>query len=317
MLLIDLAIVAMLATYGYFGYRRGVILQIVELLQLLLSFGLAFAVNTPLTNALAPHIRAGKGLVALGIFLITWLLLELLLGVAWRLGRKRLPKLPENQATHLAGIAPALLKGGILIAILLGIVQTANLPQSFTDRILNARLAQPFLAADDAWKKQFESIFGQAFHDLLAAKTIRTGDDTSVPLGFAKAGAKPCANDEAKMIELVNRERTSRGLKPVRPDDDLRGVARAHSDDMLRRGYFAHSSPEGIDPFQRMASAGITYEYAGENLAFGPNVDTAMNGLMNSPGHRANILKPEYGKLGVGCLDAGIRGEMYSQEFTG
>jgi uncharacterized protein YkwD len=85
---------------------------------------------------------------------------------------------------------------------------------------------------------------------------------------------------------------------------------------MLARGYFSHYTPEGLSPFDRMTQAGIAYTSAGENLAFSPNVQLAMQGLMQSPGHRANILSKDYGKVGIGVIDGGIYGEMFVQEFT-
>ena len=85
---------------------------------------------------------------------------------------------------------------------------------------------------------------------------------------------------------------------------------------MFARGYFSHYTPEGLSPFDRMAQTDVSYTYAGENLALAPNVTVAMQGLMQSPGHRANILFPNFGKLGVGVIDGGIYGQMYCQEFT-
>jgi uncharacterized protein YkwD len=65
-----------------------------------------------------------------------------------------------------------------------------------------------------------------------------------------------------------------------------------------------------------MDKAKIKYSQAGENLALAPDVEIAHNGLMNSPGHRANILTPEFKKVGIGCLAGGTHGKMFSQEFT-
>ena len=84
---------------------------------------------------------------------------------------------------------------------------------------------------------------------------------------------------------------------------------------MLQRGYFSHYSPEGFSPFDRMDKAGILYDAAGENLALSPNTDIAMQGLLNSPGHRANILSVSFGRIGIGVIDGGIYGEMFCQEF--
>ena len=65
-----------------------------------------------------------------------------------------------------------------------------------------------------------------------------------------------------------------------------------------------------------MNKANIEFTYAGENLALAPSTPLAMQGLMNSPGHRANILNPNFKKIGIGVIDGGIYGKMYSQEFT-
>jgi uncharacterized protein YkwD len=84
---------------------------------------------------------------------------------------------------------------------------------------------------------------------------------------------------------------------------------------MFARGYFAHVSPEGLSPFVRLTRAGVKYLTAGENLALAPTLRIAHTGLMNSPGHRANILQPSFGRLGIGITDGGRRGLMVSQEF--
>ena len=100
-------------------------------------------------------------------------------------------------------------------------------------------------------------------------------------------------------------------------DGKLMTAAQMKGEDMLAHDYFAHISPSGVTPWFWMAKTGYTYQVAGENLAFAPTVDIAMSGLMNSPGHKANILKTDFTKLGIGCMDAGPRGKMFSQEFKG
>ena len=117
------------------------------------------------------------------------------------------------------------------------------------------------------------------------------------------------------MLALVNREREAAGLRPVAADPALVEVARKHSTDMFARGYFAHQTPEGASPFDRMKRDNVSFRTAGENLALAPTVRVAHTGLMNSPGHRANILRPEFGRLGIGIVDGGYRGIMVSQEF--
>ena len=120
---------------------------------------------------------------------------------------------------------------------------------------------------------------------------------------------------EMQMLQMVNEERAKAGLKPVHADPELTRVARNHSQDMFERGYFAHENPDGQDPFDRMRAANVQFRAAGENLALAQTLEIAHTNLMNSPGHRANILNPAFGRLGIGILDGGYYGFMISQEF--
>jgi uncharacterized protein YkwD len=117
------------------------------------------------------------------------------------------------------------------------------------------------------------------------------------------------------MLDLVNAERFANGLQPLVLDPELTEVARRHSADMFARGYFAHDTPEGLTPFDRMKESKVNFLTAGENLALAPTLSIAHRGLMNSPGHRANILRPQFGRVGIGIMDGGMRGLMVSQEF--
>jgi uncharacterized protein YkwD len=93
-------------------------------------------------------------------------------------------------------------------------------------------------------------------------------------------------------------------------------VARAYSTKMLAEGFFSHVDRQGNTPFDRMTAGDVEYKSAGENLALAPTLLMAHQGLMNSPGHRANILKAEYGTVGIGIIDAGAHGLMVTQNFT-
>lgn len=120
---------------------------------------------------------------------------------------------------------------------------------------------------------------------------------------------------EAQMVELVNEERRARGLVELVIDERLVEVARAHSREMFELGYFSHQSPNTGSPFDRMTNAGIEYQRAGENLAYAQSVAVAHRGLMDSPGHRENILRPEFTRIGVGVIAAGAYGRMFTQLF--
>ncbi|MCL4365722.1 CAP domain-containing protein, partial [Patescibacteria group bacterium] len=118
------------------------------------------------------------------------------------------------------------------------------------------------------------------------------------------------------MFELVNKERTGRGLKALVFDQKLQAVARGHSGDMFKKGYFSHYSLEGKTVADRALNASVDFLVIGENLAYAPSVELAHKGLMNSEGHRANILSPDFNKVGIGVLDGGIYGKMFTQVFS-
>jgi uncharacterized YkwD family protein len=104
----------------------------------------------------------------------------------------------------------------------------------------------------------------------------------------------------SEVAALVNQERAKAGLKPLRFDSALSKMALDKAKDMNNLGYFDHTSPTYGSPFNMMKSYGISYTYAGENIAMGQRTpQEVMNGWMNSPGHRANILNPNFDTIGV------------------
>ena len=160
------------------------------------------------------------------------------------------------------------------------------------------------------------NVFGGAIGDTLSFLTIKPDSNETIKLRFNTSNYKNDERDEEVMLDLINKERTKAGLSSLAAAPNLQKVSRAHAADMLEKGYFSHNTLEGLSPFDRIDNAGISYTFAAENLAFAPDVEIAMDGLMKSPGHRANILAPEAGRVGIGVLDAGIYGKMFVQVFT-
>jgi uncharacterized YkwD family protein len=131
----------------------------------------------------------------------------------------------------------------------------------------------------------------------------------SAPAGLTTA--------ERQMLDLVNVERSQAGLQPLVADMRLVATARAKSQDMIEFSYFDHNSPRLGSPFDQIKAAGINYRTAGENIAGNQTGADAHEALMNSPGHRANILRPEFTKIGIGIIPGGRYGLMVTQQFIG
>ncbi|MBP2639866.1 MAG: SCP-like extracellular [Firmicutes bacterium] len=106
--------------------------------------------------------------------------------------------------------------------------------------------------------------------------------------------------EEQLALDLLNADRTTNGLAPLKLNLAVTAVAQRHAQDEINRDFFAHNNPDGLSPFDRMHAAGISFRYGGENLAINQDVTAAQQALMNSPGHRANILSPDYTEVGIG-----------------
>ena len=106
---------------------------------------------------------------------------------------------------------------------------------------------------------------------------------------------------EFQLFDLTNAARVEHGLSVLTWDDQVKMTARDHSADMAENHYFNHTNLEGLSPFDRMEEDNITFHAAGENLAAGQMSSIfAHEGLMNSLGHRENILQTQFESLGVG-----------------
>ncbi|GAA1423478.1 CAP domain-containing protein [Streptomyces thermospinosisporus] len=122
----------------------------------------------------------------------------------------------------------------------------------------------------------------------------------------------------AEVLDLTNRERVRAGLPPLAADARLAAAAQAHSADMVARDFYSHTAPDGSRPWDRAAAAGFTGRTVGENIACGQrSAAEVVQGWMNSPGHRANILKPAFDRLGVGLAGGGRAGLYWTQLFGG
>jgi uncharacterized protein YkwD len=104
-----------------------------------------------------------------------------------------------------------------------------------------------------------------------------------------------------EMLARVNRERTARGLAPLRRHPRLDDTAQAHANDMFRRRYYSHDTPEGKSAMDRIQAGGYRARYAGENIARGQySVDEVMDVWMESKTHRDHLLSPIFDDVGFG-----------------
>jgi len=313
---VDIILLLVMALAVWAGWRKGFIIGSINLIvwigSLLAGFFL-YQYAGEWLKTIFP--RLGVWTLPLA-FLSIVVLSRVLLGLFFNLILRRTPTEAHTSGVNrFLGIFPGIINGiiytTIIAALLLSVPLMYGITQKAKESVLTKKLAVNVGWLDD----KLSPIFDEAVKKSLTRTTIEPESDETVKLNFKVNDAKARPDLEMKMLELVNQERTKRGLKALQWDPQLLPVARAHSQDMFARGYFSHYTLEGKDPFDRMKAAGIKYYSAGENLALGPTLSICHEGLMNSPGHRANILNPTYGRIAIGILDGGAYGLMISQEF--
>lgn len=121
---------------------------------------------------------------------------------------------------------------------------------------------------------------------------------------------------EERVIELCNEERQKNGLSPLTENSKLMELSRMKSEDMAINNYFSHTSPTYGDTFKMMETYGVTYANAGENIAAGQQTpEDVVKSWMNSEGHRANILSPDFNNIGVGMATNQKGDILWTQQF--
>ncbi|KXH80877.1 CAP-associated domain-containing protein [Sporosarcina sp. HYO08] len=160
------------------------------------------------------------------------------------------------------------------------------------------------------------------FYDLHKNDTVTAVQLISASLERRKAGIYAGGNDalrkgfEQQLFDLTNAARVRNGLSVLQWDELVSGTARKHSEDMAVKNYFSHTNQEGKSPFDRMQYDGILFSSAGENLAYGqPSSIFAHEGLMNSEGHRKNILQGHFSHLGTGVAFNEKSQPYYTEKF--
>lgn len=326
---IDLLILLVVAAYLWAGWGRGLVLGIMDLGGFILSFVVSLKIYSFVGSLLVDNFTIPHGIANAVGFLLSGFFVEFcltfLISILYRSFFSQLPQrlTREKLFTKLIrldrvlGFIPAIGEAFIFTAFILTLLITLPIQGYVKKDIVSSKIGGPLVSNTQGIERQLNSIFGQAVNETLTFLTVNPNPSSGerVNLRFTQKEIKIDEGAEATMFAYVNIEREKAGVKQLMLSPKLRDLARTYAKDMFARGYFSHYNPQGQSPFDRMNAGGISYLAAGENLALAPNVQLAHQGLMNSPGHRANILSSDFGKIGIGVIDGGIYGEMIVQEF--
>jgi uncharacterized protein YkwD len=322
---VDLCIFLILFYFAYRGYAIGLIASLLNLISSIIAVLFAIKYYMPTGQFIVEHFGANKFVGPVLGFFVLLLAAEIVLSLLFSFIYGFIHKLftflkPLYWVDKIAGIIPQLVMGVILLTI--GMIVLLRLPVQ-TDvkgAVLGSYWGRTVVPRAALLEPQMRQVLGSIPQEtLLYLIPKEPTSEESIKMNFPDPASMDLSEDKdaaQQLFSLVNKERTERSLKPLYWDPTIEAVAVANSYDMFRRSYFSHYNPDGKSPFARMTEGKVQYLVAGENLAYAPTVEIAHRGLMNSPGHRENILRPEFGRIGIGVIDGGIYGKMFTQNFA-
>ncbi|HYR93397.1 MAG TPA: CvpA family protein [Methylomirabilota bacterium] len=317
---VDAAIVALIGVAVWNGYRVGFVGTLYGLATWVVSFASAVIFQQPAATLLQQLGVSPAASHPLG-FVVVIVLVEGLFSLAGWFALnpiiKRLHGIQYVAETDKAlGVFPSVARSLFVTGIVLSAVVAAPVSVDLKAAIEQSRLSRALIERISSIQPQLASLSGQV-GDQVPLFVTKLGENDTQRLDLPdNLTLAPDPQAERQMFDLVNEERANVGLKALVWDDRLVPIARQHSEEMFKLKYFSHTSPVKGSPFDRLKAGGVTYSFAGENLAYAQSVTIAHRGLMQSQGHRENILKPEFTRIGIGVITAGAYGRMFTQMFV-
>lgn len=308
-----LLVVAMLLPI-YAAWQKGFLMSTADLVCWVGSLLLAYMSNVILSGLLERLVPSSSlwskpfAFVFAAIlfkFMLDWITVRLFQFVPVYVNR--------NIFNKVFGLLPGLINGALCAAFVATLLLLMPLNSMIPSDLRESRIAGPLVNEINWVGQKFTAVFSGSPDFIKHPPNVEAEETIKLP--FKVSDPIPNPTLEAEMLVLINKERKLMDLQPLRADPEMRVVARKHSADMFLRGYFSHYNTEGQDPFDRMSAEAVSFLAAGENLALAQSLRIAHDGLMNSPGHRANILNKVFGRVGIGIQDGGFYGLMITQNF--
>ena len=313
---LDLVIIFILIFFVARAFRFGFWVVLVDLVSFLASLLISLRVYQFVAEFLRTNFTLSRSISnALG-FLLSAVFVESILGVIlYKLVYLVPVRLKKGIVSKFLAIFPAIGEGFIMVSFLLILALAFPISPKIKADITESKIGGLLIEKTSGVEMKVNEVFGGVIEDALTFYTIKPESREVVELTVTKRELSIDELSETEMFKLVNKDRKEMGVAELIWDVRLVPVARAHATDMWERSYFGHISPEGEDVGGRLEKAGVNFFVAGENLALAPTLQTAHIGLMNSQGHRENILSRDFNRMGIGVIDNGVYGKMFVQIF--
>jgi uncharacterized protein YkwD len=313
---VDLLIILIIVFFLVEGFRHGFWVILADFLSFLLSLLIALRFYPFVSEILKGIFTLSRSVSnALG-FLIAAIVAELLLGYIFGIIISKLPSTwKKNPWSKYLSVFPALGEALVLVAFILILLIGLPINPSIKVSMAKSRIGGVIIEKTQSVEVKTSDIFGGVVDDTITYLTIDPSSQKRVILTAETLDLEIDEVSEKEIFDLINKERRDEGISELNWDESIVPVAREHAKDMWERRYFGHVSPEGKDIGDRLDIVDFDYFIAGENLALAPTTTIAHTGLMNSEGHRANILEDQFERVSVGVVENGVYGKMIVQVF--
>src|SRR3989344_1496609 len=313
---LDLVIIFILIFFVARAFRFGFWVVLVDLVSFLASLLISLRVYQFVAEFLRTNFTLSRSISnALG-FLLSAVFVESILGVIlYKLVYLVPVRLKKGIVSKFLAIFPAIGEGFIMVSFLLILALAFPISPKIKADITESKIGGLLIEKTSGVETKVNEVFGGVIEDALTFYTIKPESREVVELTVTKRELSIDELSETEMFKLVNKDRKEMGVAELIWDVRLVPVARTHATDMWEKSYFGHISPEGEDVGGGLEKAGVNFFVAGENLALAPTLQTAHIGLMNSQGHRENILSRDFNRMGIGVIDNGVYGKMFVQIF--
>ncbi len=316
---VDYIILIIVIYYIIQGWEFGLVNLLSNLVSFLISLWLAIRFHDVVSAFLSDKFGIASMWTNMLGYLLVAIAAETVISELFSLLLDQLPPIPiSSRINRVLGALVSFMNSLVLVAFFLLVVLALPIRGSIKGDIKQSGVGSRLVLLADHYGGDIKSSLEQATQGAMKFLTVEPQSTERVSLNVVPktSDLSVDATSETEMVTLVNNERTKRGLSQLRVDTAIVNVARAHSRDMFINRYFSHIDPQGHDAKDRMIAAGISFSIVGENLAYAPDVTTAHTGLMNSEGHKENILSTDWHRIGIGIIDSGAYGEMFTQLFA-
>jgi uncharacterized protein YkwD/uncharacterized membrane protein required for colicin V production len=314
---IDFLILLFVLYFIFEGFRVGFFVMFADFLSFLISLFSALFLYPFASKLLRDYFSISSSFSNTIGFIIVAVLSGMILNTIFSEVIKKVPaKFWKDKKNYYFSFIPALGESLVIVTLILTVLIGLPLAPFIKKDITESKIGGFLVNYTSTFNSKVNEIFGEAVQDTYAYLTVYPNSRETVILESGTPSLTEDRESEKLLFELVNSERIKRNIASLAWNDELADVGRKYARKMWEEKFFGHYSPEGDDVGDRLIAAGVNFQFAGENLALAPTVAIAHHGLMNSEGHRANILEINYKRVGIGTIDNGIYGKIFVQVFT-